>query len=375
MTEKKISIVYDWLTTLGGGEHVLESVLHMFPGEIYTLFFQKKTFQNTPIEKAKVHTSFLQKMLFRKQKHQKLFPLFPLAIEQFDLSSSDVILSISHSCAKGILTKKDQLHICYCFTPMRYAWDLYHEYLNDFLRKKPIRRLFATLALHYLRLWDQTTSSRVDVFIAISHYVASRIENTYQRKSVVIYPPVDTEFFSYKEGSEDFYVSASRFVPYKKMDLLAEAFRDLPEKKLLLIGEGPERKKIQRKASKNVIFLGRVERETLRKYLQKAKAFLFAATEDFGIAPVEAMSCGTPVIAYKKGGALETVIDGKTGCFFSEPTVDSLQKTIKEFESKIFDRKAIREHAKKFSKERFEKEFSSYVKSCMENFSKKGSYS
>ena len=362
-------MVYDWLIALGGGEKVVEAIDEIYPTTIYTLLADKKVLAKTSLSPDKVRTSFLQKLLFRYKKHGKLLPLFPLAVEQFDLRSYDCVLSVSHCCAKGALTLPGQMHICYCFTPMRYAWDLYHDYIHDYLSKKPIRRFFAMLILHYLRTWDYSASSRVDHFIAISNYVAKRIEKTYQRKAVVIYPPVDTQYFTYEPEKQDYYVSASRFVPYKKMDVIAEAFRHLPHARLILIGEGPERKKVLRKKLPNVSLVGWVDRLKLRTYLQKAKGFIFAALEDFGIAPVEAMSTGTPVIAYGKGGARETVVEGKTGIFFGEQTPESIQKAVQRFETCSFDYQTVHQHAQKFSKERFQKEFAKQIDTYKNAFS------
>lgn len=357
-------MIYDWLVALGGGEKVLEMVSDLFPGDVHTLIADPKVTPKLSLS-GKIRTSFLQKWLFRFRKYQNLLPLYPLAIEKFDLSSYDLVLSISHSCAKGVLTNHEQTHICYCFTPMRYAWDFYHEYMKDCLRGKPVRRFFAKCILHYLRIWDASSSKRVDEFIAISHFVARRIEKIYQRKSIVIYPPVDTDYFSFVEKKEDFYISVSRFVPYKKMETIARAFAHLPNKRLILIGDGPERKRIEKIATPNVTLLGWVSQETLRSHLQKAKAFIFAAKEDFGIAPVEAMSCGTPVIAYNQGGALETVVDKKTGLFFSKQTPSSIAEAVERFSTMTFHLKEVRQQAEKFSKERFKKEFSEAVSSIV----------
>lgn len=358
-----VALVHDWLTGFGGGENVLQAISELYSGDIYTLVHNEKNMQNTYFANKTVHTSFIQRIPFSKRKYQNFLPLFPLAIEQFDLSKHDVILSSSHCVAKGVLTQPHQLHICYCHTPIRYAWDLYHQYLNESRLKKGIKGVFAKLILHYLRMWDYSSSFRVDAFIANSRFVAKRIKNIYHRDSHVIYPGVDTDFYSLEKSKEKFFLTASRMVPYKKLDLIVEAFANMPDKELLVIGDGPERKKIEKKAKKNIKILGYVDDAKLKQLMQKAKAFVFAAIEDFGIIPLEAQSAGTPVIALGKGGTLETVIEGKTGIFFKEQTIDSLITAIKNFEKTYdqFDGKLIRNHAEKFSISVFKKRFQDFV--------------
>ncbi len=295
---------------------------------------------------------------------------FPIAIEQFDLSEYDIIISSSHAVAKGVLTNSNQLHICYCHTPLRYAWDLYHGYLSGAGLSKGIKGIIARLILHYIRVWDVTTSNRVDYFIANSKYIARRIKKVYGRDSIVIYPPVDVDKFDVYTQKENYYLTASRMVSYKKIDLIVEAFSKIPDRKLVVIGDGPDFDKIKNKAGKNIVFLGYQTFEVLKDYMQRAKAFVFAAEEDFGIVPVEAQACGTPVIAYGKGGSLETVIDGKTGIFFKEQTVESLLEAIKRFEQKedSFDTIEIRKNAERFSKERFMREFKTFVEEKIKEF-------
>ena len=287
--------------------------------------------------------------------------LFPLAVEQFDLRDFELVISTSHAVAKGALTHPHQLHICYCFTPMRYAWDLYHEYLEPL---KGLKRLLAKTSLHRLRQWDLLSSQRVDHFIAISHYIASRIKKYYGREATVIYPPVDTDHFEISSLKENYYITCSRLVPYKKIDVIVEAFSKLPDRRLVVIGDGPEMAKIKSKASsKNTEFLGYQPDEIYRALLAKAKAFLFMAEEDFGIAPIEAQAAGIPVIAYGKGGALETIIPDTTGIFFERQTPDALINAIKEFEKKedLFFPEIIKAHAEAFNEERFKQEFKSFV--------------
>lgn len=276
-----------------------------------------------------------------------------------------MIISSSHAVSKGVLTHSNQLHVCYCHTPMRYAWDLYHQYLNLTGLNTGIKSLFVKHTLNRLRNWDQLSAQRVDYFVANSNYVAKRIKKNYQRDSHVIYPPVDIDKFNLKEEKQDYYMTMSRMVPYKRMDLVIEAFSHLPDKKLVVIGDGPEFKKIQNLTKKcnNITLLGYQTNETVQKYMESAKAFVFAANEDFGITSIEAQACGTPVIAYGKGGSLETVINKKTGRYFNEQTVESIVDAILDFE-KVgveYTPAQIREHATKFDRHRFRYLFKEYV--------------
>ncbi len=366
----KIALVHDWLMTIAGGEKVLEEIYKLYPSPIYTLVKRQDGLKGSIFEKALIHTSFIQKLPFSKTKYRSYLPFFPLAIEQFNLLEYDLIISSSHAVAKGVLTNSNQLHICYCHTPMRYAWDLYHTYLKESGLEKGIKGLIAKFILHYIRVWDYTTANRVDYFIANSKYIAKRIKKIYGRDSTVIYPPVNVDKFELYTQKEDFYITASRMVPYKKIDLIVETFSKFPDRKLVVIGDGPDFEKIKKKAGKNVELLGYQPFEVLKNYMQKAKAFIFAAEEDFGIVPVEAQACGTPVIAYGKGGVTETVVNGKTGIFFREQTVESLIEAIKNFEERenTFDPLEIRKNAEKFSKERFKKEFKEFVDKKIEEF-------
>lgn len=361
----KTALVHDWLVSpVGGAENTLKEILTLYPSApIHTLLWNPKAFEQTPFANAEVHTSFIQKMPKAIDKFRKYLPLFPLAIEQFDLSAYDLILSSSHCVAKGVLTHSEQTHICYCHTPMRYAWDLCHEYLRNANLERGVKGALARFFLHYLRNWDANSARRVDHFIANSHFVARRIQKLYGREPEVIYPPVDTRFFSLCEKKENYYLTSSRLVPYKKIDLIVEAFTYLPDQKLVIIGDGPEAEKIKKMAPQNVEFLGYQSNETLREHMQKAKAFLFAALEDFGITPIEAMSCGTPVIALGKGGTAETVLHEKTGLHFANQTALEIQNAVLAFE-KIqdrFDPKQIHEHALSFNAERFRSQLSQFI--------------
>jgi glycosyltransferase involved in cell wall biosynthesis len=354
----KTALVYDWLVTIGGGEKTLEAIYEIFPAPIYTLVHHEKAMAQTAFTEADIYSSFLQKIPFSTSCYRYLLPLFPLAIEQFNLSSYELILSTSHAVAKGVLTHPMQLHLCYCLTPMRYAWDLTHHYLQNL---GPFQKVLARLALHRLRNWYIASLNRVDHFAAISNHIAKRIKRVYGRESEIIYPPVDVEQMPFQEVKEDFYLTVSRLVPYKKIDLIVEAFSQTPERKLIVIGDGPEMAKIRQKAGKNMEILGHQSDGVVRDYMKKAKAFIFAAVEDFGIVVIEAQAAGTPVIAFGQGAALETVIAGKTGLFFDAQTIPSLLKTLDKFDRMEFDVKSLRANAQRFNKARFQREFQDFV--------------
>ena len=359
------ALVYDWLLTIGGGEKTLAAILEEFPAPIHTLVKNHKALLEPPFKTADIRPSFLQKIPFSSSCYRYLLPFFPLAIEQFDLNDYDLILSTSHAVAKGVLTHPHQLHLCYCFTPMRYAWDLTHRYLEGM---GGLQKMIARLGLHYMRNWDIASLNRVDHFAAISHYVAQRIKKTYGRESTVIYPPVDVEEIPFQENKDNFYLTISRMVPYKKIDLIVEAFSQTPERKLVVIGDGPEMRKIKQKAGKNIEILGYQSDIVVRDYLKKAKAFLFAAEEDFGIVVLEAQAAGTPVIAFGRGGALETIKKNETGIFFDAQTVPSLLNAVKLFDTMTFDPACARKNALQFSKARFQKEFREFVMRKVEEF-------
>lgn len=362
----KLALVNDWMISeFGGGEKVLQNLCEMYHAPIYTLVQNPKTVEKLGLKFEDIHSSFLQKFPFAKKKYQTYFPFFPLAIEGFDLSDHEMVLSCSHSVAKGVLTHVDQYHICYCYTPVRYAWDLHHQYLKEI---KGLKKKLAKLILHYFRIWDLQSANRVDHYVGISKYVAKRIQKIYGRQADVIYPPVDTDYFSLEPKKEDYYVAASRMVPYKKIDLIVEAFSKMPEKKLVVIGNGPDFDKVKSKAAKNIELLGYQPDEVIRQHLQKAKAFVFAAIEDFGIIPVEAQSCGTPVIAFGKGAVLETVIDGRTGLFYEHQIPESLISAVEKFEKNSFDPNLIRKHAETFHKKRFQTEMRSLIEEKYETF-------
>jgi glycosyltransferase involved in cell wall biosynthesis len=365
----KVAIIHEWFVTYAGSERVVEQLLQLYPeADLFSMVDFLPAKERAFIMDKPVQTSFIQKLPFARKKYRQYLPLMPLAVEQFDLSSYDLILSSSHAVAKGVLTGPDQLHISYVHTPMRYAWDLQHQYLKESGLDKGLKGWIAKKMLHDLRLWDLRTANGVDAFIANSEFIARRIWKVYRREATVIYPPVDIDAFEFCEQKEDFYMTASRMVPYKKIDLIVEAFSEMPDKKLIVIGDGPDFKKIRAKAGNNIQFLGYQPSNVLKDYMQRAKAFVFAAEEDFGIMPVEAQACGTPVIAYGKGGALETIIGltgevSPTGVFFNEQNISSLIKAIKLFETEKekFLSEICRQNSLRFSSERFRKEMVAFI--------------
>ena len=367
----KKALIHDWFSTYAGAEKCVESFTNIWDDfEIYGLIdFLSGTDRDKILKGKRAHTSFIQKLPFAKDKYRNYLPLFPLAIEQFDLSGYDVVLSSSHAVAKGVLTHSNQLHIAYVHTPIRYAWDLYHQYLRESGLDRGLKGVLAKYFLHKIRLWDASTANRVDHYVANSRYIARRIQKTYGKPSDVIYPPVDVDKFTLREAKEDFYLTASRMVPYKKIDLIVEAFSQT-DKKLLVIGDGPDMAKIKSKAGKNIELLGFADDETMADLMGRAKAFVFAAEEDFGITPVEAQACGTPVICFGRGGARETVLDGKSGLYFMEQNTKELLAAVAKFEQNYdkFEPTKIRENSLKFSRARFEAEIKSYVEKKYEEF-------
>ncbi|HBR4992129.1 TPA: glycosyltransferase family 4 protein, partial [Klebsiella pneumoniae] len=305
---KKIGVVADWLVTYAGAERVIAEFIELYPkSDLFSVVDFISDENRKYFHGKKATTTFIQKLPKAKEKYQKYLPLMPLAIEQLDVSKYNIILSSSHAVAKGILTGPDQLHISYVHSPIRYAWDLQHQYLREAGLDRGLKGKLARLILHKIRMWDYRTANGVDHLIANSKFISRRIKKVYGRDSDVIYPPVDVDRFSLVDEKEDFYFTASRLVPYKRIDLIVEAFSHMPDKKLVVIGDGSEMGKIKSKAARNIEILGYQSNEVMQSTMQKAKAFVFAAEEDFGITPVEAMACGTPVIAYGKGGVLETV--------------------------------------------------------------------
>lgn len=365
----KTAIVHEWLTVPAGSEKVLEEIYRLYPSPIYTLVKDETPLKETVFRDAEIITSFIQRLPLARAKYRSYLPLYPLAIEDFDLSEYDVILSSSHAVAKGVMKRADQLHVCYCHTPMRYIWDVYHQYIKSANLTKGVKAFIAKLIMHYLRIWDVSSANRVDYFIANSKFVANRIKKTYGKEAGVIYPPVDVDRFEMSGKKEDYYLTASRMVPYKKIDLIVEAFSEMKDKRLLVIGEGPDYKKVKKLSQKNIELLGYQPFDRLKEYMGKAKAFVFAAYEDFGIMPVEAQAAGTPVIAYGRGGACETVTES-TGLFFMEQTAGSIIEAVGEFEKKEgeFSPEKIRENALRFSKENFIKKYKDFIDNAIAGF-------
>lgn len=415
----KVAVVHDWLTQIAGAERVLEEILQIWPdAELFAVIDCVPAGQRGFLRDRPVHTSFVQRLPGVQRFYRHYFPLMPLAVEQFDLSGFDLVISSSHAVAKGVLTGPDQLHVSYVHSPMRYAWDLQHQYLRESRMERGVLSWLARWQLHRLRIWDQRTANGVDHMIANSAFIARRIHKIYRREATVIHPPVDVDLFTPGAPGErtgDFYLTASRVVPHKRMDLIVDAFAQLPERRLVVIGEGPALKRIRRQAPANVQFLGYQPADILRNHMRRARAFIFAAEEDFGIIPVEAQACGTPVIAFGKGGVRETVValeradaasapvvpsrerddaevpqqgiragdSGRgtvralrggsraaagetrapTGVFFPKQRVESLLEAIALFEANEarFDPAAIRRHAEHFAAERFRSEMRNFV--------------
>jgi len=365
----KIAVVHDWFDKYAGSERVVEQILHVFPqADLFSLVDFLQSNERGFLQEKTAKTTFVQNLPFARKSFRSYLPFFPLAIEQLDLSGYDLILSSSHAVAKGILTNPDQLHICYCHSPVRYAWDLYHTYIREAGYRRGLKSFFVKMVLHYLRIWDQSGNHRVNYFIANSNHVKKRIRNIYQREASVIFPPVDTASFSCEEKKEDYYFTAARMVSYKRLDLLAEAFSLMPDKRLVIAGKGEELKKIRKKAGNNITILNHLSQKDFIEHIRKAKAFVYAAEEDFGIVMAEAQAAGTPVIAYRKGGASEIVSDGGTGILFAEQTTDSIIAAVNIFESSSFDPVTISKRASGFSIARFREEYFNYVENCCAEF-------
>lgn len=365
----KIAIVHEWLIDYSGSERVVEQLLLCFPeADLYSVVDFLKDDERAFLGGRKAKTTFIQRLPGARKKFRAYLPLMPLAIEQLDLSAYDVVISSSHAVAKGVITGPDQLHISYVHSPIRYAWDLQHQYLSESGLTTGVKSWIARWILHKIRIWDYRTAAGVDHFLANSKFISRRIQKVYGRKAEVIYPPVDVTQFDIGGGSRgDFYLTASRMVPYKKVSTIVEAFSRMPDKKLVVIGDGTEMPRVQALASPNVTILGYQPFAVLRDHMQRARAFVFAAEEDFGITPVEAQACGTPVIAFAKGGALETVRglhDARpTGVFFSRQEPDAICEAVLQFEQAA-DRitaEACRHQALAFSAERFRRELTTFV--------------
>ena len=362
----KIAIVHDWLTNMGGAEQVVINFKEIYKeAPIYTTFYNPNNL-DVKLRNIDVKTSFLQKKKMVTN-HKKYFPLMPLAFENFNLNDYDIVLSSSSSCAKGVITKPGSIHVCYCHTPMRYIWEMRDEYTEDMGK---IKRRLVKILCHYMRIWDASSSNRVDYFIANSTAVKNRIWKHYKRDSVVINPPVRCNLFNISEKDGDYYLVMSRLVKYKRFDLAVQACSELG-KRLIVIGDGPEKENLTKLANEKVEFLGRQPDDVVKKYMSECKALLFPGEEDFGIVPVEAQACGRPVIAYGKGGVLDSVINGKTGVFFEEQNVESLKNAIKKFETMEFNKLEIREHALQFDEKVFQEKIKKFIEEVENKNAKK----
>jgi glycosyltransferase involved in cell wall biosynthesis len=358
----KVAIVHDWLVTDAGAEKVLRAVLDIYPdADIFSLVdFLNDKDRESVLNSKYAKTSFIQNLPFADKHFRNYLALFPKAIESFDLSSYDLIISSSWAVAKGVKKTKNQLHISYCYTPIRYAWDLYDEYTQNL--KQP-KKFIVQNILKYIRKWDITTLDRVDYFIADSKFVQKRIKKTYNKEATMIYPPVDVKNFKLYENKKEFYITASRLVPYKKTKLIVEAFNDMSDKKLIVIGDGEDFNEIKKIAKNNISVIGYKSKAIMIKYMQESRAFVYAAIEDFGIVPIEAMACGTPVIALNDGGTAETVIDGHNGIHFQKQTKEEIIRAVKSFEEINFDFKRISDEAQLFSTDRFKTEIKEFIDS------------
>ena len=365
------ALVHDWLPVYAGAERVLEQMINVLPqADVFSLIDFLPDDQRAFLKGKSVRTSFIQRLPFAKKKYRFYLPFTPVAIEQFDMSGYDVVVSSSYVVAKGVLTTPDQLHVSYVHSPIRYAWDLHFEYLREGGFEKGLRSIVARWILHYMRMYDAISANRVDAFIANSKYVASRIRKTYRRDAHVVYPPVDTDRFQLETQKDDYFLTVSRLVPYKRIGLIVDAFAEMPDKKLVVIGSGPELDGIKARATPNVEMMGYQSGEVVTEMMSHAKAFVFAAEEDFGIVPVEAQACGTPVIAYGKGGATETVVHGETGILFDKQTTESIKEAVETLlmNEQRFDPARIRAHSEKFSIENFNLNFATVLEEEYHNF-------
>lgn len=364
----RVAFIHDWLNGMRGGERCLEALCELYPdAHLYSLFHEKGKLSPT-IEAMSICTSFIQKLPFVLRKYRHYLPFFPVAIELFDLREYDLVVSLNHCVANGVITRPQTCHIGYTFTPMRYAWDLYHEYFGSD-RLRGLARYIIPLCMNYLRMWDITASKRVDYFVAISQHVKKRINKHYRRSADVIYPPVDIEF--YTPGTElkcdEFFLVVSAFAPYKKIEIAIEAFTHL-NLSLKIIGQGQEITRLKALASPNIEFLGALSDEEVRDHYRRCQALIFPGEEDFGIVPLEAQACGSPVIAYAKGGILETTLQQETAIWFYEQTPEAIMAAVQEFEKQSFSATIIRNHACRFAKKRFQQEMRTYIEQKMAVF-------
>ncbi len=355
----RVAIVHYWLVGMRGGEKVVEALCEMFPqADIFSHVYDASAVSEE-INKHIVKTTFIQRLPAAKRHYQSYLPLMPLALDQLDLRDYDLVISSESGPAKGVIVGPDTRHICYCHSPMRYVWDMYHDYRGG---AGWLKKLMMPPLVHYLRMWDRLSADRVDQFIANSHFVASRIEKFYRRKAEVIHPPVNVDDFEIKDKTDDYYLFLGQLVSYKRPDLAIKAFNQ-SGRKLVVIGEGEMADELREIAGNNIELLGRQPFSVIRDYLSRCRALIFPGVEDFGIVPVEAMASGRPVIAFRKGGSLETVVEGVTGLFFDEQTADGLNRALNRFEEdeQAFEPAVLRAHAATFGKERFKAKIMEFI--------------
>ncbi len=368
----RVAIVHEWLTVYAGSEKVLAQMLEVFPdADLFAVVDFLPDEQRRRLLGKRAETTFIQRLPRARTRYRSYLPLMPLAIEQLDVTDYDVVISNNHAVAKGVRTAPDQLHLCLCHSPMRYAWDLQEQVLRGAGLDTGLKGSLARIMLHRLRNWDRATAAGVDRFIAISHFIAGRIAKAYRRESTVLHSPIDAGAFPLQTDKSDAYLTASRMVPYKRMDLIVRAFRDMPDRRLIVIGDGPGEKQIRRAAAGagHIELLSRGRDAELADRMGRARAFVFAALEDLGLMPIEAMACGTPVIALNRGGTAETVRDGETGVLFAEQTVGSIRAAVERFEQiDNWNAAAIRAHAETFDQSHWRQRFADIVHQTWEEF-------
>jgi len=365
----RVAVVHEWMVMYAGSERVVKHMLRCFPSaDLFAVLSILEPGDAPELTRRLKGTTFIQHLPWLRKMYRRYLPLMPLAIEQLDLSDYDIIISSNHAVAKGVITGPDQLHISYVHSPMRYAWDMQQKYLKETGLDRGLKGYLARRMLFKIRLWDAVSANRVDHFLANSHYIKRRIAKAYRREADVIYPPVDLEWFSPEGERGDYYLTASRLVPYKQAQMVVEAFTKMPARRLVVIGDGPEMGRIKRMATPNIELLGHQPNEALREHMRRARAFVFAAEEDFGIMPIEAQACGAPVIAFGRGGSTETVApfgeaDRPSGILFHEQTPAALTAAMDLFEANAsaFTPEASHDNAMRFSAARFEEEFGQYV--------------
>lgn len=355
----KVALAHDWLTNMGGAEKVVINFKQIYEDSpIYTVSYNEQNL-DPELRNIDVRTTFIDKLPKGKTNHQMFLPFMPTAWEQLDFTDYDVVLSSSSSCAKGIITAPDTTHICYCHSPMRYAWEFYYEYMEREKLGKAKKKLIKYI-MNYIRMWDKASADRVDYYVANSKNVAKRIYKHYRREADVIHPPVKGSYFNISDKDEGYFLIVSRLVPYKRIDLAVEAFNELGLP-LVVIGGGSQLEYLKSIAKDNVKIMGRQPDEVIKEHYANCRAFIFPGEEDFGITPLEAQASGRPVIAFGKGGALETVVSERTGLFFEDQKTDELVKAVKQFEKMNWDKEDIRKHALTFDEEIFKSKIKNYV--------------